>query len=84
MLTIDTDEISVGYPSIFELMHDLKGMAENNASWIRKPHLHRDTLFAAASIYKGLPFLLSTSVTPFFTSISLLIIDLKLNYVYIP
>lgn len=54
MLTIDTDEISVGYPSIFELMHDLKGMAENNASWIRKPHLHRDTLFAAASIYKEL------------------------------
>lgn len=25
MLTIDTDEIVVGYPSIFELMWDLKG-----------------------------------------------------------
>lgn len=49
----DTDEIRVGYPSMFELMHDLKGMGENNASWIRKLHLHRETMFAAASIYKG-------------------------------
>nr|SVE77725.1 EOG090X09JT [Daphnia lumholtzi]SVE78352.1 EOG090X09JT [Daphnia lumholtzi]SVE78981.1 EOG090X09JT [Daphnia lumholtzi] len=54
MLTIDTDEIRVGYPSMFELMDDLKGMGENNASWIRKPHLHRDTMFAASAIYKEL------------------------------
>nr|SVE83769.1 EOG090X09JT [Daphnia pulex] len=54
MLTIDTDEISVGYPSMFELMEDLKGMGENNASWIRKLHLHRDTMFAASAIYKEL------------------------------
>ena len=53
MLTIDTDEITVGYPSMFELMNDLKGMGENNASWIRKAHLHRETMFAAAAIYKG-------------------------------
>lgn len=52
MLTIDTDEIRVGYPSMFELMADLKGMGENNASWIRKLHLHRDTMFAASAIYK--------------------------------
>lgn len=26
MLTIDTDEIVVGYPTIFELMWDLKGL----------------------------------------------------------
>ena len=38
---------------MFELMDDLKGMGENNASWIRKLHLHRETMFAAASIYKG-------------------------------
>jgi len=43
----------VGYPSIFELMEDLKGMAENNASWRRKVRISRDTLFAAAAIYKG-------------------------------
>nr|CAG4647216.1 EOG090X09JT [Megafenestra aurita]SVE92510.1 EOG090X09JT [Megafenestra aurita] len=54
MLTIDTDEIRVGYPSMFELMNDLKGMGENNASWIRKLHMHRDTLFASSAIYKEL------------------------------
>ncbi|CAK9815560.1 Arginine-hydroxylase NDUFAF5, mitochondrial [Anthophora quadrimaculata] len=36
MLTIDTDEIVIGYPSMFELMWDLKGMAENNAIRNRK------------------------------------------------
>ena len=39
---------------MFELMEDLKGMGENNASWIRKLHLHRDTMFAASAIYKGI------------------------------
>lgn len=52
MLTIDTDEISVGFPSMFELMWDLQGMAENNAGINRKPHLHRDTLLAASAIYQ--------------------------------
>ncbi|XP_018394405.1 PREDICTED: NADH dehydrogenase [ubiquinone] 1 alpha subcomplex assembly factor 5 isoform X2 [Cyphomyrmex costatus] len=54
MLTIDTDEIVIGYPSMFELMWDLKGMAENNAARNRNLHLSRDTLIAAASIYKKL------------------------------
>lgn len=26
MLTIDTDELTIGYPSMFELIYDLKGM----------------------------------------------------------
>lgn len=52
MLTIDTDEIVVGYPTMFELMHDLKGMAENNAAFNRPLTLSRDTMLAAASIYK--------------------------------
>lgn len=52
MLTIDVDEITVGFPSMFELMWDLQGMAENNAGVTRKPHLHRDTLLAASAIYK--------------------------------
>jgi len=38
---------------MFELMTDLKGMGENNAAWKRKIRINRDTLFAAASIYKG-------------------------------
>jgi len=54
MLTIDTDEIVVGYPSIFELMEDLKGMAENNAAFNRPLHLSRDTLMSAAAIYRDL------------------------------
>ncbi|XP_068752516.1 arginine-hydroxylase NDUFAF5, mitochondrial-like [Montipora capricornis] len=51
LTTVDYDEITIGYPSIFELMHDLKGMGENNASWNRKTLLHRDTITAASSIY---------------------------------
>lgn len=54
MLTIDTDEIVVGYPSIFELMWDLKGMAESNAAFNRPLHLSRDTMLAASSIYRDL------------------------------
>ncbi|XP_011880492.1 PREDICTED: NADH dehydrogenase [ubiquinone] 1 alpha subcomplex assembly factor 5 [Vollenhovia emeryi] len=54
MLTIDTDEIVIGYPSMFELMWDLKGMAESNAARNRNLHLPRDTLVAAAAIYKQL------------------------------
>ena len=38
---------------MLELMHDLKGMGENNAAWNRKALLHRDTIMAASSIYKG-------------------------------
>ena len=54
MLTIDTDEIIVHYPTIFELMYDLKGMGENNATILAKTHLNRDSLLAAASIYQHL------------------------------
>ncbi|KAF2884906.1 hypothetical protein ILUMI_21277 [Ignelater luminosus] len=54
MLTIDTDEIVITYPSMFELMWDLKGMAESNAATNRVIHLHRGTQFAAAAIYQEL------------------------------
>lgn len=54
MLTIDTDEIVVGYPSMFELMWDLKGMAENNAAFNRPAHISRETMLAASAIYKEL------------------------------
>ena len=33
------------------------GMGENNAAWNRKLMLHRETLMAAAAIYKGKSFL---------------------------
>lgn len=54
MLTIDSDEMIVGFPTVFQLMRDLKGMAENNASWNRKSHLHRDTIVATDAIYREL------------------------------
>lgn len=52
MLTIDTDEIVVRYPTMFELMEDLKGMGENNAAYNRPLHISRDVLMAASAIYK--------------------------------
>ncbi|XP_073848739.1 arginine-hydroxylase NDUFAF5, mitochondrial isoform X2 [Musca autumnalis] len=52
MLTIDTDEIVIGYPTMFELMNDLKGMAENNAAFNRPLNLNRDTMLAASAVYK--------------------------------
>ncbi|XP_064915936.1 arginine-hydroxylase NDUFAF5, mitochondrial isoform X3 [Columba livia] len=51
-LTVDTDEIQVNYPGLFELMEDLQGMGESNCSWNRKPLLHRETMVAAAAIYR--------------------------------
>jgi len=54
LLTIDTDDLKVRYPSIFPLMRDLKGMGESNAAINRKLHLHRETLFAANAVYADL------------------------------
>ncbi|KAM4695143.1 arginine-hydroxylase NDUFAF5, mitochondrial isoform 2-T2 [Discoglossus pictus] len=52
MLTVDTDEIQVQYPGMFEVMKDLQGMGESNCAWNRRTLLHRDSLLAAAAIYK--------------------------------
>ncbi|WAR55825.1 hypothetical protein PtB15_6B568 [Puccinia triticina] len=52
--TIDTDEITVQYPSMFELMDDLRFMGESNATINRRTFLKRDTLLAAASIYESM------------------------------
>ncbi|CAL8334151.1 unnamed protein product [Lota lota] len=52
MLTVDLDEIQVDYPSIFEVMTDLQGMGESNCAWNRKSVLHRDSMLAAAAIYR--------------------------------
>ncbi|XP_029878843.1 arginine-hydroxylase NDUFAF5, mitochondrial isoform X1 [Aquila chrysaetos chrysaetos] len=51
-LTVDTDEIQVNYPGLFEVMEDLQGMGESNCAWNRKPLLHRETMLAAAAIYQ--------------------------------
>ncbi|KAL5008439.1 hypothetical protein ScPMuIL_014020 [Solemya velum] len=62
MLTIDLDEFVISYPTMQHLMKDLKGMAENNCAWSRRPMLHRDTMKNAEQKYverfgndKGVP-----------------------------
>ncbi|XP_074485996.1 arginine-hydroxylase NDUFAF5, mitochondrial [Sebastes fasciatus] len=52
MLTVDIDEVQVHYPGIIEVMTDLQGMGESNCAWNRRLLLHRDTILAAAAIYK--------------------------------
>lgn len=54
MLTLDTDEIIIRYPSMFELMWDLKGMGENNAVLQRPLRLNKNTMFSAATLYDQL------------------------------
>ena len=31
LLTVDVDEVRIGYPSMWELLNDLRDMGENNA-----------------------------------------------------
>ncbi|KAK2817590.1 hypothetical protein Q5P01_025781 [Channa striata] len=52
VLTVDVDDVQVHYPGIMEVMTDLQGMGESNCAWNRKSLLHRDTILAAAAIYK--------------------------------
>ena len=52
LITVDYDEIIVNYPSIHELMDDLRGMGENSASWSRKNVLRHKTTEVASRIYQ--------------------------------
>ncbi|VDK21105.1 unnamed protein product, partial [Anisakis simplex] len=52
MITLDTDEIEVGYPSMFALMYDLQCMGESNAARNRSANLRREVLVAADAIYR--------------------------------
>ncbi|KAE9554455.1 hypothetical protein FO519_002329 [Halicephalobus sp. NKZ332] len=52
MITMDSDEIEVGYPNVFALLYDLQLMAESNSTIRRTPNLRRDVLIAADSIYR--------------------------------
>jgi len=54
LLTVDIDEVRVSYPSMWELVDDLRDMGEGNAVVNRRSFLHRDTLVAASSIYSAL------------------------------
>lgn len=52
LTTIDSDDIIVNYPSMFELMNDLRRMGESNAARSRRNYIPRETLLAASAIYK--------------------------------
>ncbi|KAJ1021855.1 hypothetical protein NDA16_003618 [Ustilago loliicola] len=52
--TVDVDEVAVGYPSMYELMHDLRDMGESNAVINRRGQLRRDTMLAAGAIYQAM------------------------------
>lgn len=54
LITVDISELTINYPSMFELMFDLQGMGESNASIIGSLHMHRDVLQAAAALYQTL------------------------------
>nr|KAJ3420437.1 hypothetical protein HK105_005672 [Polyrhizophydium stewartii] len=53
LTTVDVDEIVVNYPSMIELMDDLRAMGENNAVVSRRPTISRDVIMAAAAAYKS-------------------------------
>lgn len=50
--TIDTDSMTVNYPSPLDLMHDLQAMGESNALTVSTGKLSRESLMAACAIYK--------------------------------
>jgi len=52
--TVDTEIFTVNYPDPFVLMRDLQEMGEANAVLQRRAKVPRDTMMAAASIYKEL------------------------------
>jgi len=54
LLTLDYDEIRIAYPSMFEVMYDVKGMGESNCALNRQLNLSKDLMLAANSIYKGI------------------------------
>ena len=52
MPVVDTESITVSYPDIFKLMHDLRGMGETGAvSGRRKSFTRKATMMRAAEIY---------------------------------
>jgi hypothetical protein len=51
--TVDVEDLTINYPSIWELMQDLRDMGESNAILGRRNWVSRDVLLAAEGIYKG-------------------------------
>lgn len=54
LITVDISEMKIRYPSMYELMFDIQGMGESNASVYGSKHMHREVLQASAAIYQNL------------------------------
>ncbi|KJH52063.1 methyltransferase domain protein [Dictyocaulus viviparus] len=54
MITLDNDEVEVGYPNMLALLHDLQLMAESHCTFSRSRTIRRDILIAADAIYKAI------------------------------
>jgi len=54
LLTVDVEDMQISYPSIWELMEDLRDMGESGAVMGRRPFIKRDVLIAADAIYREL------------------------------
>ncbi|ORX35366.1 S-adenosyl-L-methionine-dependent methyltransferase [Kockovaella imperatae] len=54
LTTVDVEDITINYPSMWELIADLRDMGESNAILGRKAMISRDVLIAAESIYREL------------------------------
>ncbi|KAJ8325370.1 hypothetical protein O5D80_006307 [Batrachochytrium dendrobatidis] len=54
LTTVDVEEIVVNYPSMMELMDDLRAMGEGNAIYGRKPSMSKDVFMAAAAAYQAI------------------------------
>uniref|UniRef100_A0A8R1E2H6 Arginine-hydroxylase NDUFAF5, mitochondrial n=1 Tax=Caenorhabditis japonica TaxID=281687 RepID=A0A8R1E2H6_CAEJA len=54
MITLDSDEIQVGYPNMFALMYDLQLMGESHCTYRRNRTIRRDVLMAAEAIYQAM------------------------------
>jgi len=53
LTTVDIEDIIIHYPSIWELMSDIRDMGESNAILGRRAGISKDVLIAAEAIYKG-------------------------------
>lgn len=54
LTTVDIEEITINFPSMWELLHDLRDMGETSAILGRRATVSRDVLIAAEAIYKEL------------------------------
>ncbi|GLJ59499.1 hypothetical protein SUGI_1511210 [Cryptomeria japonica] len=54
LITVDITDMKIRYPSMFELMFDIQGMGESNASIFGSKHMHKEVLQASAAIYQNL------------------------------